>query len=220
MMSSTTADRVRPLFHDQHMIMENDSCDGFTPASNSRLLVKRGGHLVIRKWNIPKPVALVDTREQSPWPLHENHPNWIGGEKRVALPAGDYSIEGMQDLLAIERKALPDVVRSTIGNRARFFRACERLTKLRWKAILIESTYEEMKLPYSETIGPKPQAHPNAVLGTLDAIEARLGIPVIYTSQVADLATERAASWLSKHFTYWWLEQNGNSRVLDDEDGL
>jgi hypothetical protein len=54
----------------------------------------------------------------------------------------------------------------------------------------------------------------------LDAIEAKFGIPVIYTSRDQDLATERAASWLSKHFTYWWLEQNGHGRVLIDSDKL
>ena len=62
--------------------------------------------------------------------------------------------------------------------------------------------------------------HPNAVCGTLDAIEAKFGIPVIYTSADRDLATERAASWLSKHFTYWWLDQHGLGRVLIDDDGL
>ena len=36
------------------------------------------------------------------------------------------------------------------------------------------------------------------VSGTLDAIEAKFGIPVIYTSTIRELATERAASWLSK----------------------
>jgi hypothetical protein len=34
------------------------------------------------------------------------------------------------------------------------------------------------------------------------------------------MAEERAASWLSKHFTYWWLEEHGHGRVLIDEDGL
>ena len=62
--------------------------------------------------------------------------------------------------------------------------------------------------------------HPNAVCGTLDAIEAKFGIPIIYSSRIKDLATERAASWLSKHFTYWWLEKQGHGRVLIDSDGL
>jgi hypothetical protein len=37
---------------------------------------------------------------------------------------------------------------------------------------------------------------------------------------VRELSTERAASWLSKHFTYWWLERHGHGRVLVDADGL
>ena len=62
--------------------------------------------------------------------------------------------------------------------------------------------------------------HPNSICGTLDAIEAKFGISVIYASTVRELSTERAASWLSKHFTYWWLEKHGYGRVLVDSDGL
>ena len=64
------------------------------------------------------------------------------------------------------------------------------------------------------------EVHPNAVVGTLDAIEAKFGIPVITTSRNRKLATERAASWLSKHFIYWWLEQHKLGRILIDSDGL
>jgi len=60
--------------------------------------------------------------------------------------------------------------------------------------------------------------HPNAVFGTFDALEARFGIPVIYTSLYRPLAEEKAASWLSKHFTYWYLETNGFGRVLREGD--
>ncbi len=54
--------------------------------------------------------------------------------------------------------------------------------------------------------------------GLLSTPEACL--PIIYSSSMQDLATERAASWLSKHFTYWWLEKQGHGRVLIDSDGL
>jgi hypothetical protein len=49
-------------------------------------------------------------------------------------------------------------------------------------------------------------------------LEARFGIPVIYTSRYRPLAEEKAASWLSKHFTYWYLEKNGFGRVLQEGD--
>jgi hypothetical protein len=42
--------------------------------------------------------------------------------------------------------------------------------------------------------------------------------PLIYTSRYRLLAEEKAASWLSKYFTYWYMEQNGFGRVLQDGD--
>jgi len=192
----------------------------FVPPTRNRLGVAREGHQVVRTWKIPKPMVLVDTREQLPWRLVENHPNWIGAEKRVALKAGDYSVEGMQHLLALERKSMPDAIRSVTADRARFIASCARLGQLRWKAIVIEATYEDMKSPYDDIGGLETDAHPNGVVGTLDAIEAKFGIPILYTSRIGALAAERAASWLSKHFTYWWLEEHGRGRVLIDADGL
>jgi ERCC4-type nuclease len=179
----------------------------------------RDGHNIIRSARIPKPVVLVDSREQEPLPLFENHPNWIGGERRVALKTGDYTVEGMESLLALERKSLADLVACTVTRRKQFLRACDRLARLRWKAILVEATFEDIKGGF-EPFCIRTEVHPNAVCGTLDAIEAKFGIPIIYSSSIQDLATERAASWISKHFTYWWLEQQGYGRVLIDSDGL
>ena len=192
----------------------------FVSPSKTRLRVMRDGQAMIRAWKIPKPVVLVDSREQIPLYLFENHPNWFGGEQRVTLNAGDYSLEGMGDILSLERKSMADAIGSTIAGRERFIRSCARLAKFRWKAILIEASYEDMKTPYHWFEDLQTEAHPNAVCGTLDAIEAKFGIPILYSSRNRDLASEKAASWLSKHFMYWWLEQNGHDRVLIDTDGL
>ncbi len=191
----------------------------FLPSSSNRLRVARDGHNIIRSAKIPKPVVLVDTREREPLPLFENHPNWIGAERRATLKTGDYTVEGMETLLALERKSLADAINCTVGSRARFIASCARLAHFKWKAIIVEATLEDIKagLGRFETYS---EVHPNAVCGTLDAIEAKFGIPVIYASSDRDLSTERAASWISKHFTYWWLEENGHGRVLIDEDKL
>ena len=193
--------------------------DYFVPPGTGRLRVMRNGHSIIRKALIPKPVVLVDTREREPFPLHANHPNWIGGERRAALKTGDYTVEGMENLLSLERKNLADLVACTVTYRKRFLAVCSRLARFRWKAVLIEATLEDIKGGF-EPFDIPSEVHPNAVCGTLDAVEAKFGIPVIYTSTLRDLATEQAASWLSKHFTYWWLEQQGHGRVLIDSDGL
>jgi ERCC4-type nuclease len=197
----------------------NDRDDRFVLPSTTRLRVMRDGHNIIRSARIPKPVVLVDTREKEPLPLFLNHPNWIAGERRVALKTGDYTVEGMEILLSLERKNLADLVACTVTYRKRFLAACDRLARLRWKAILVEATLEDIKGGY-ESFDIPSEVHPNAVCGILDAIEAKFGIPIIYSSSIQDLATERAASWLSKHFTYWWLEKHGHGRVLIDSDGL
>jgi ERCC4-type nuclease len=191
----------------------------FVLPSSSRLRVMRNGGNIIRSARIPKPIVLVDTREKAPFPLHANHPNWIGGERRVALKTGDYTMEGMESLLCLERKHLADLVACTMTYRKRFLAVCSRLARFPWKAILVEATLEDIKGGFEQFDIPSG-VHPNSVCGFLDAIEAKFGIPVIYTSTVQDLATERAASWLSKHFTYWWLEQHGFGRVLIDSDRL
>jgi ERCC4-type nuclease len=135
------------------------------------------------------------------------------------LKTGDYTVEGMDFLLALERKSLPDLLNCIVESRSRFLKSCARLARLRWKAILVEATLEDIKGGWSR-LEIFSGVHPNAVCGTLDAIEAKFGVPIIYTSLNRELATERAASWLSKHFTYWWLEENKFGRVLIDYDGL
>lgn len=186
---------------------------GPVPPTKSRLIVKRDGKSITG--TVPKPVVLVDTREQMPMRL-ARFTNWIAAEKVATLPTGDYSVEGMETLVTLERKSLNDLVGTLMHHRERFFRQCERMTAFPHRAILVEATYEDIKSPYSfaRTI----EAHPNGVAGTLDAIEAKFNIPIIYTSLNRALADEKAASWLSKVFTYWWLESQGLGRLLQPGD--
>ncbi len=158
---------------------------------------------------------MVDTREQNPFDF-TNFKNWIGGTHGQKLDAGDYSVVGMERLLRLERKSLTDLITTLMQYRKRFFKECERLARFRHAALLVEATYEDVKSFYEEDLWT--QAHPNAVSGSLDAVEARFGIPVIYTSRHRALAEEKAASWLSKHFTYWYLEKEGLGRVLQPGD--
>jgi len=179
---------------------------------SGRLIVKRNGHSITR--HIPKPIVLIDTREKNPFDF-SRFPNWIADVKHQKLEVGDYSVDGMETLLILERKTLTDLITTLIQQRSRFIRTCERLARYRWRALLVEASYEEIKSEYTDEC---TQAHPNAVSGMLDALEARFGIPVIYTSRYRPLAEEKAASWLSKHFTYWYLEKNGFGRVLQEGD--
>jgi len=56
-------------------------------------------------------VLVVDTREQNPFDF-SRFQGWFSGIERRALKLGDYSIAGLEDTCVVERKDLPDLVRS------------------------------------------------------------------------------------------------------------
>jgi ERCC4-type nuclease len=159
--------------------------------------------------------VLIDTREQAPFDFTA-YPNWIAGQSVATLPTGDYTVSGLESVMALERKSLNDLVSTLMHNRERFIRECERLAEYRYKAIIIEASFEDVKSPYRFWSGVV--AHPNGVVGSLEAIAVRWSIPVLYSSQHRHLSTEMAAGWLSKTATYHWLEENGYGRVLQEGD--
>jgi ERCC4-type nuclease len=186
-----------------------------TDPPKGRLVVKRDNHAINRL--VPKTVVVVDTREGMPFTF-QSFPNWIGGTVRGTLRTGDYTAQGMETLLCLERKSLEDLVGTLLHRRRQFLEECERMLQYPHRAILVEASYEEINSPYSGLLGEYSSAHPNGVSGSLDAVETRFNIPVIYTSSDRALSERKAASWLSKHFTYWWLETNGYGRYLQDGD--
>ena len=62
----------------------------FASPPSKRLIVKREGSSITRK--IPKPVVLIDSREQNPFDF-DRFPNWIASQKKKKLSGGDYSVE-------------------------------------------------------------------------------------------------------------------------------
>ena len=99
--------------------------------------------------NHESPLAIViDSREQQPY----EYPGAIV----KGLPTGDYSIQGYEKRVAIERKSLADAYASLGGGRARFERELERLSKLDYAAIVIESTLEDFLIaPAFSRMNPK-----------------------------------------------------------------
>ena len=96
--------------------------------------------------------------------------------------------------------------------RERFLRECERLALMRRKAVVVEATPAEAKSRY-EFSG----LHPNAVVGTVTAIEERWGIPFVWAG-TRELAQEMVAHILTKYHVLRWLEENGLPRHFVDGD--
>lgn len=70
--------------------------------------------------------------------------------KRSHLETGDYTIEGMQDRVAVERKSVPDLLQTLADGRDRFRREHERMAKMEAACVMIEGTWPEIILETHE----------------------------------------------------------------------
>lgn len=123
-----------------------------------------------------RPVLLTDTREQLPLPFKRL------ASVRATLTSGDYSFRGGEELFAVERKTVADLVGCCVGeNRERFFREMYRLRGYRFKRLLVVGTRDEI-----EAGTDRSDLSPKAVLTTLSAIEARFDTPVVFAATPTD----------------------------------
>lgn len=76
---------------------------------------------------------IIDTREQNPYRFADCETT------SGTLASGDYSIAGIEDLVAIERKELSDFLACCGRERDRFKRELKRLQAYRCKAVVIEA---------------------------------------------------------------------------------
>ena len=118
------------------------------------------------------PVTLiVDTREQEEYSFD---PRLVATVRR-ALPAGDYSIEGLEDRVAVERKTLDDFVSTVIHSRTRFREELRKLAGYRAACVVVEAGLTDvLQKRY------RGGAHPNAVLGNALSLILDYRVPVFF----------------------------------------
>ena len=117
------------------------------------------------------PVVVIDTREQQPYAFDPAHVTCV----RRALPAGDYSLEGYEGSIAVERKSLEDFVASSITGRGRFGRELRGLGEYDLGCIVVEGSLEDV-LARRYRSG----AHPSSVFGAALSIIVDHGVPVFF----------------------------------------
>jgi DNA excision repair protein ERCC-4 len=120
-----------------------------------------------------RPTVIVDTREQ----LAYTFDPLLLRVVRRALPAGDYSLEGHEHRVAIERKSLDDYVASVIASRERFGRELNKLAELELGCVVVEGSLEDV-LAHRYRSG----AHPNAIFGATTSIIVDRRVPVFFCS--------------------------------------
>ena len=118
------------------------------------------------------PVTLiVDTREQEEYSFDSR----LVATVRRALPAGDYSIEGLEDRVAVERKTLDDFVSTVIHSRTRFREELRKLAGYRAACVVVEAgLMDVLQKRY------RGGAHPNAVLGNALSLILDYRVPVFF----------------------------------------
>ena len=139
-----------------------------------------------------QPVIVIDSREQAP--LYFPKLKSI----RAGLVTGDYSISGLENYFAVERKTVSDLVGCCVGeNRERFERELMRLKGIDFRRLIIVGSREDVwQQRYHSNVNPK------CVLGSLGAWEVRYDLPVCWfgTPAEASSAIENWAHYFCREF--------------------
>jgi ERCC4-type nuclease len=171
------------------------------------VLAERGG----TQLRTPRPVLLVDTREQNPFNF-SRFEGWFAGAERRALKLGDYSIAGLEDICVVERKDLPDLVHSLTADRPVFVQRLKRMSSYPHRLLVITAALSQVKSQY-----PHSAVNPNRIFQSLIALQAGFNIPFLCT-ETHELGEEAVASYLYQVHLYHWLENNDYGRFLADND--
>lgn len=126
-------------------------------------------------------VAVIDTREQLPLDLRPLQS--VNG----TLATGDYSVRGLENYVALERKALGDLISCVGVERERFDREVQRLLAYPVRALVVEAHWIDV-----EQHRWRSSVKPAAVIGSLLGWIA-IGLPVIMAGD-----RERAGQYVSR----------------------
>jgi hypothetical protein len=162
------------------------------------------------KITVPAIEMLVDTDEQHAYDFRGLVR--IAGTVRRALPSGDYAIAEAPKLLCVERKRVEELY-ATLSNpsdRLRFLRELEGLLAFPHRCLVVEGTIHQ-----SIAGGRLGQYHKNGLIDFLDALKAKYGIQIIQ-ADTREEAEERVANLAALHYAYYFAEQQGLGRCLNE----
>jgi ERCC4-type nuclease len=114
---------------------------------------------------------VTDTREQAPY-------GFACQVVRKKLDAGDYSVEGREHLVAVERKSLADFVHTVIHEFPRFAVELEKLVRMTAACVVVEADLDHVLRGMAvETLRG---VAPAAVMGAALMITMRYRVPVFW----------------------------------------
>jgi DNA excision repair protein ERCC-4 len=113
------------------------------------------------------PPVVVDCREQRPYRF--------GRSVCQRLESGDYSLQGFEGRVAVERKSKTDAYSSLGRSRERFQREMERLSALDYAAIVVEASLADFLVPPVFS-----RLSPNSAICSLLAWSVLYGVHVFF----------------------------------------
>lgn len=117
---------------------------------------------------------LTDTREQQPFSFAG--PRYASDTvERASLTVGDYSLAGLADRVAVERKSLSDLVQCLGRERERFERELARGAALDAFAVVVEASYLDLARGQY-----KSMMKPHAACQSVAAFMSRYRVPFIF----------------------------------------
>ena len=110
--------------------------------------------------------VVIDSREQMPYDLAPL------GAAPGTLATGDYSVQGLEDLVCLERKSLDDLLGCIGTSRERFERELQRMKAYPHRVVLVEASWTDVEGgEWRSRITPKAACH------TLVSWTARFAVP-------------------------------------------
>lgn len=184
------------------------------PAGPPRRIVRaiRGGKTI----RVPKPDLVVANGEflrGDAWSFHQTN-GWFGEHFVQPLRTADYSIRGYEDRIGVMRLRLRQACRAVapFNHRGLLIERVELLSRLERSAVVIGATFDALHYRIL-TEG----LHPNAVIGTYLALQARFNVPVIFAGENL-LDEEWTAHFLTKAYVHLWLRDQGYGGEFVEDD--
>lgn len=170
-----TLNHIRLYLANQGLSLKGDGTPEFWKQNLDRLRVSR----VLDKptdGEVCPFTVLIDTREQTPFTFRamsvgtgsHARPLLVPTE-RAGLPTGDYTVRGLEHVVAIERKSVPDFYACCGRERDRFERELQRLNLFEIAGVVIEADLADLAIRPP----PETQVRAKSVLRSIAAWSVR-----------------------------------------------
>ena len=151
--------------------------------------------------------VIVDRRESCPLPFPAGTP-MVWGDVKV----GRYSIAGYEDKVAVDRFSLSGLVAGVCNKRSETWKRLTALAELRHRMVVVDAALGEVIMrQYQGRVDPR------AVLGSVNAIQIDMGIPVVWAGHEF-YGARMVESFLRLAVLRILEGHNGKAKIMSDSD--